>query len=81
MTCARGPACGRPRTRPRDVSCLLLSAYRRFMVERSADQVTVPDVVGLPFHIRRDASAAGVTLAKPDPVGPLIGALAWPGPY
>jgi len=42
--------------------------------------MTVPDVVGLPFHVARDlASAAGVTLANPDPDGPPIAALAWPG--
>lgn len=42
--------------------------------------MTVPDVVGLPFHVGRDvASAAGVTLANTDPDGPPIGALAWPG--
>jgi hypothetical protein len=50
------------------------------MTERFADQVTVPDVVGLPFHVGRDvAGDAGVTLANPDPDGPPIGALAWPG--
>ena len=50
------------------------------MAERSADQVTAPDVVGLPVHVGRDvASVAGVTLANPDPDGPPIGALAWPG--
>lgn len=50
------------------------------MAERAADRVTVPDVVGMPFHIGRNvASAAGVTLANPDPDGPPIGALAWPG--
>lgn len=50
------------------------------MTDRFADRVTVPDVVGLPFHVGRDvASAAGVTLANPDPDGPPIGALAWPG--
>lgn len=50
------------------------------MVERYADRVTVPDVVGQPFHVGRDiADAAGVTLANPDPDGPPIGALAWPG--
>lgn len=44
--------------------------------------VTVPDVVGLPFHIGRDRAAdAGVVLANPDPDGPPIGALAWPGSY
>jgi len=42
--------------------------------------VTVPDVVGLPFHVGRDLAAeAGVTLANPDPDGPPIAALAWPG--
>ena len=53
------------------------------MVDRSARRtVTVPDVVGLPFHVGRDvASEAGVTLANPDPDRPPIGALAWPGLY
>lgn len=52
------------------------------MTERFADRVTVPDVVGLPFHVGRDvANDAGVTLANPDPDGPPIGALAWPGLY
>ncbi|WP_137845189.1 PASTA domain-containing protein [Microbacterium sp. 2FI] len=52
------------------------------MTERFADQVTVPDVVGLPFHVGRDlANDSGVTLANPDPDGPPIGALAWPGLY
>lgn len=50
------------------------------MADRAADRVTVPDVVGLPFHIGRDiAEAAGVTLANPDPDGQPISALAWPG--
>lgn len=50
------------------------------MRQRAADRVIVPDVVGLPFHVGRDiASDAGVTLANPDPDGPPIGALAWPG--
>lgn len=51
------------------------------MVERSARRiVTVPDVVGLPFHVGRAvASEAGVTLANPDPDGPPISVLAWPG--
>lgn len=50
------------------------------MAGRAADRVTVPDVVGLPFHIGRDiADDAGVALANPDPDGPPIGALAWPG--
>ncbi len=44
--------------------------------------MTVPDVVGLPFHVGRDVAArAGVALANPDPDGPPIGALAWPGLY
>ena len=43
-------------------------------------EVVVPSVVGLPFHVARDlAIEAGVTLANPDPDGPPIGALAWPG--
>lgn len=42
--------------------------------------VTVPNVVGLPFHVGRDlAMEHGVTLANPDPDGPPIGALAWSG--
>jgi len=51
------------------------------MADRSARRiVTVPDVVGLPFHVGRDVAAeAGVTLANPDPDGPPIAALAWPG--
>jgi len=49
------------------------------MVERLADRVKVPDVVGLPFHVGRDIAAeAGVTLANPDPDGPPIAALIWP---
>lgn len=53
------------------------------MVKRSARRiVTVPDVVGLPFHVGRDvASEAGVALANPDPDGPSVGSLAWPGLY
>ena len=48
--------------------------------DRFADPVVVPDVVGMIFGIGRDvASEAGVTLANPDPDGPPIGALAWPG--
>jgi beta-lactam-binding protein with PASTA domain len=50
------------------------------MVERLADRVKVPDVVGLPFHVGCDIAAeAGVTLANPDPDGPPIAALTWPG--
>ncbi|WP_147305973.1 PASTA domain-containing protein [Subtercola boreus] len=50
------------------------------MVERFAKAATVPDVIGLPFHVGRElAYASGVTLANPDPDGPPISALAWPG--
>lgn len=50
------------------------------MGERSADRVTVPDVVGMPFHVGLDvANEAGVKLANPDPDGPPIAALTWPG--
>ncbi|MCC3280476.1 hypothetical protein LJ754_15095 [Arthrobacter sp. zg-Y40] len=50
------------------------------MVERMLKRVLVPDVVGLLFHVGRDiADEAGVTLANPDPDGPPIGAIAWPG--
>lgn len=53
------------------------------MADRAGRRVvTVPDVVGLPFNVARDlAMKAGVTLANPDPDGPPIAALAWPGPY
>jgi len=53
------------------------------MGDRSARRVvSVPDVVGMPFHIARDVAArAGVALANPDPDGPPIAALAWPGLY
>ncbi|MFG6446056.1 PASTA domain-containing protein [Microbacterium sp. P06] len=50
------------------------------MSEQVGDLVTVPNVVGLPFHVGRDlAREHGVTLANPDPDGPPVGALAWPG--
>lgn len=40
----------------------------------------VPEVVGLPFHVAGDlATAAHVALANPDPDGPPISVLAWPG--
>lgn len=58
----------------------MFRTYRQSCRRRFADRVTVPDVVGLPFHVGRDtAFAAGVTLANTDPDGPPIGALAWPG--
>lgn len=44
--------------------------------------VTVPDVVGMPFHVGREVAAeAHVALANPDPDGPPIASLAWPGLY
>jgi hypothetical protein len=47
---------------------------------RCADVVTVPDIVGMTVDEgRRLASAAGVVLANPDPDGPPLGALTWPG--
>lgn len=47
---------------------------------RRADVVTVPYVVGMTVDdARRLASAAGVVLATPDPDGPPLGALTWPG--
>lgn len=50
------------------------------MWEQVGNIVTVPDVVGLPFGVGRDlAHDRGVTLANPDPDGPPVGALAWPG--
>lgn len=50
------------------------------MVEPVRELYEVPDVIGLPFHVGRDlAEDHGVTLANPDPDGPPISALAWPG--
>ena len=50
------------------------------MWEQVGDLVTVPDVVGLAFHVgRARGQDHGVTLANPDPDGPPVGALAWPG--
>ena len=52
------------------------------MNDRISRRVIVPDVVGLPFHVGRDVAAtAGVALANPDPDGPPISGLAWPGLY
>ena len=46
------------------------------------DLVVVPDVVGLEVRrAYRVAAEAGVALAQPDPDGPPLGALAWPGEY
>lgn len=50
------------------------------MVERESKRVVVPNVVGMLFHVGRDIAVdSGVTLANPDPDGPPIAALAWPG--
>jgi hypothetical protein len=48
--------------------------------QRAADVVIVPDVVGMTVtDARRIANEAGVSLAQPDPDGPPLGALTWPG--
>ncbi len=55
------------------------------MTERplqAGDDVVAPDVVGLSLADGcRVAGEAGVTLAQPDPDGPPLGALTWPGEY
>lgn len=49
---------------------------------RRTDKVVVPDVVGLAVtEARQVASRAGLALAQPDPDGPPLGALTWPGEY
>ena len=49
---------------------------------RRTDSVEVPDVVGMLLSAGRlVATEAGVTLAQPDPDGPPLGALTWPGEY
>ncbi|TCO46452.1 PASTA domain-containing protein [Actinocrispum wychmicini] len=51
-------------------------------MERHADRVVVPDVVGLPVVVGRQVCTdAGLALAQPDPDGPPLGALTWPGTY
>ncbi|MER6575268.1 PASTA domain-containing protein [Nonomuraea sp. NPDC001023] len=46
----------------------------------SADEVTVPDVVGLLVaDARAVAWQAGLVIATSDPDGPPVGALTWPG--
>ncbi|MFD9575824.1 PASTA domain-containing protein [Streptomyces sp. NPDC059982] len=46
----------------------------------TADEVTVPDVVGLIVtEARKVAWEAGVVIAASDPDGPPVGALTWPG--
>lgn len=52
------------------------------MWESVGEAVTVPLVEGMSFRAAQEiASAAGVTLANPDPDGPPIGALAWGRKY
>lgn len=47
----------------------------------AAEQVVVPDVVGLTVADgQRRAGEAGVALAQPDPDGPPLSALTWPRP-
>ncbi|MGW6707354.1 PASTA domain-containing protein [Streptomyces sp. NPDC054956] len=46
----------------------------------TADEVTVPDVVGLAVtEARKVAWDAGVVISAADPDGPPLGALTWPG--
>ncbi|MGW2643114.1 PASTA domain-containing protein [Streptomyces sp. NPDC001348] len=46
----------------------------------NADEVTVPDLVGLIVtHARDVAWAAGLVIAADDPDGPPVRALTWPG--
>jgi beta-lactam-binding protein with PASTA domain len=49
---------------------------------RRTDEVVVPDVVGMALsEARQIAGEAGLALAQPDPDGPPLGALTWPGEY
>jgi len=49
---------------------------------QAGDDVAAPDVVGLPLAAAgRVAGEAGVALAQPDPDGPPLAALTWPGEY
>lgn len=48
----------------------------------SEGPIYVPDVAGMLFHVGRDRAAElGLVLANPDPDGPPIGSLAWPGMF
>ena len=50
------------------------------IIGHMAGVVEVPDLVGMAFHDARDLVAGmGTALANPDPDGPPIGAVAWPG--
>jgi hypothetical protein len=49
---------------------------------RLTDAVEVPDVVGLHISVARQiAYEAGLKLAQPDPDGPPLAALTWPGDF
>lgn len=49
---------------------------------RHSDGVEVPDVVGLAMSTAREvAEQAGLTLAQPNPDGPPLAALTWPGEF
>ncbi|MER5639019.1 hypothetical protein ABT095_18890 [Kitasatospora sp. NPDC002227] len=53
-----------------------------WMGPSTADEVTVPDVVGLAMpRARQVAGEAGVVLAAEDPDGPPLRALTWPGEW
>ena len=49
-------------------------------IEYMAEQIRVPDIVGMAFHDARDLAAEReLALASEDPDGPPISVLAWPG--
>ncbi len=51
-----------------------------WMGPSTADEVTVPDIVGLIVTDARNVAwEAGVVIAAADPDGPPVGALTWPG--
>jgi beta-lactam-binding protein with PASTA domain len=51
-------------------------------MDRAAQLVIVPDVAGLDVRqAARLAEAAGLALAPPDPDGPPLAALTWPGKH
>jgi hypothetical protein len=58
----------------------LITAWRHtWVMERHADVVVVPHVVGLTVAVGQHVAAeAGLKLAQPDPDGPPLAALTWP---
>ncbi len=59
---------------------LRTGGYMSWMGPSTADEVTVPDMVGLMVtDARKVAWEAGVVIAAGDPDGPPVGALTWPG--